>query len=59
MRVRVKRGEGVTYVQDGEKSIDDFEPLTTLYRLFDEKPWKQIRETLFKKGAEDDPTGHL
>ena len=58
----MRRGEGVDYKEEGEKPVNcgrygDY--LKTLYEIFEKKDWRQIKETLFIKGAENDPTAYL
>ena len=62
VEVRVRRGKGVKYRQDGEKPVLDGSPgeqLRRLYDLFENKPWSEIKEKLFIKGAEKNPTSYL
>ena len=61
IEVRVRRGEGVDYRENGEKDVSGSygEHLKTLYEIFEKDDWGKIKETLFIKGAEIDPTAHL
>ena len=57
---RARRGEGVDYQQTGEKVIQPHETRRKrLYELFETDGWEKIKETVFLKGAENDPTAHL
>ena len=56
IQVRVRRGEGADYRQDGE--IYDDRDEFRLDRLFKENSWAEIKKTLLLDGM-DNPTGHL
>ncbi len=57
--VKVTRGKGADYVQDGRAS-DEREPGRKLREMLDTIGWKEMKaRELFIPGAEDDPTGHL
>ncbi|KAF6220512.1 hypothetical protein HO133_002945 [Letharia lupina] len=59
IEVRVRRGKGAEYVQDG-RSMDEHKYSRKLREMFEKLGWKEIKaQGLFIPGAEDDPTSHL
>ena len=56
IQVRVRRGEGADYKQDG-KIYDDRDDFR-LDKIFKEKSWAEIKKTLLLDGM-DDPCAHL
>lgn len=59
IKVRVRRGEGAEYVQDGS-SVDENESTQKLREMFMKLGWKEIKaRELFIPGVEEDPCAHL
>ncbi|KAL9074844.1 MAG: hypothetical protein Q9161_001982 [Pseudevernia consocians] len=57
--VKVTRGKGAEYVQDG-RSVVEYESSRKLRETFEKLGWKEIKaRNLFIPGAEDDPCAHL
>ena len=59
IEVRVRRGIGVEYAQDGVTALEDTFS-HKLHQMFSKLGWKEIKaRDLFIPGAEHDPCGHL
>ena len=60
IEVRIRRGDSVDCMQDGEKNLSRYtEPLKRFYTLFEETKWEEIKRTVWNEGAESDPTACL
>ena len=60
VEVRIRRGDSVNCMQNGEKNISHHtESMKRLYSLFEEKKWEEIKGTVWDKQVEVDPTGCL
>ena len=61
VEVRMRRGKGIKYKQDGIACLHgpSGQDLRWLYDRFEEAPWPVIKKELFIRGAERDPTIYL
>lgn len=59
IQVRVRRGRGNEYVQDG-RTVHDDKSSRELREMFEKLGWKEIKaREMFIPGAEEDPCAHL